>query len=131
MADKYTFTIGRRKTSTATIRLFEGTGKNMVNDKPVEVLYPHKYEIVQMTSPFGAANLDAKKFYFTAMVKGGGKISQLGAVKLALARAIAKQFPELKKDLKVAKLLTRDPRMVERKKPGLHKARKAEQYSKR
>lgn len=131
MAEKYTYTIGRRKTSVATLRLFRTPGNNTVNEKPLEVVYPHDYELTNLLAPFKAADLNEKEYSFTVKVTGGGKMSQLGAIKLALARAIAKLYPDKKKALKVEGLLTRDPRMVERKKPGLRKARKAEQYSKR
>ncbi len=131
MEEKYTYTIGRRKTSVATVRLFDKPGKNTINGKPVEVIYTSKSEAGKLIEPFMVAELENDKYSFTAVCKGGGRISQLEAVCLGLSRAIAKKYPEKKKALKLKSLLTRDPRMVERKKPGLHKARKAEQYSKR
>jgi small subunit ribosomal protein S9 len=131
MADKFVYTVGRRKTSVATLRLFNLAGKNQINTKILEDLYTHKFEQDDILSPLKVAELNIKSFSFTAMVKGGGKSSQAEAVRLALARAIVKLEPEKKKALKDAGLLTRDPRMVERKKTGLRKARKAEQYSKR
>lgn len=131
MEEKYTYTVGRRKTSVATVRLFDKPGKSTVNGKPIESLYIHSSETAKFEEPFKATGLDYERFMFTAVAKGGGKNSQIEAVELALARAIAKKYPEKKKSLKVLSLLTRDPRMVERKKPGLRKARKAEQYSKR
>ena len=131
MAEKYSYTIGRRKTSVASLRLFAGSGENTINEKPVQKFYPHKYESLRIYAPFTAADLSQKEFHFTTRIKGGGKESQLEALRLALARAIVKMYPETKKALKDQGLLTRDPRMVERKKTGLRKARKAEQYSKR
>lgn len=131
MADKYTYTLGRRKTSVATIRLYENAGKNTINEKPVEELYKAKAEQVKLLQPFKVAELESKDFSFSAKVKGGGHMSQLEAIILGLARAIVKKYPERKKLLKNYGLTTRDPRMVERKKTGLKKARKAEQYSKR
>jgi small subunit ribosomal protein S9 len=128
---EYIYTIGRRKTSVATLRLFSKSGADQINENPVEKYYPHKIDIDRMKLPFKVSNLNAKDFHFTVRVVGGGKMSQLDAIKHALSRALAKLYPEKKKDLKAAKLLTRDPRMVERKKPGLRKARRAEQYSKR
>ena len=132
MADKdFVYTIGRRKTSVATVRLFATAGKCTVNEKPLEVVFPSKVEVVKLKRPFEAAELEPKDFMFTVKAVGGGHNSQLEAIVLGLARAIVKKYPEKKKQLKVAGLLTRDSRAVERKKAGLHKARKAEQYSKR
>jgi small subunit ribosomal protein S9 len=128
---KYSYSLGRRKTSVATLRLFESSGKNIINDKPLEQLYVGEFEKVKLLRPFKAAELESKDFNFTVKVKGGGHNSQLEAIVLALSRAIIKKYPERKKLLKNEGLLTRDSRMVERKKPGLRKARKAEQYSKR
>ncbi len=128
---EYIYTIGRRKTSTATLRLYKKNGVNQINEKPVDQLYVHDTDQKVLEVPFKATDLDFKSYSFTAKVVGGGKYSQLEAVQHAISRAIAKMFPEKKKQLKLAKLITRDPRMVERKKPGLRKARRAEQYSKR
>lgn len=132
MSEKeYIYTIGRRKTSVATLRLYEKEGKSTVNDKLFTEVYLHKEDQTKLYKPFKVANLDSKNYMFTVKVVGGGIVSQLEAIRLALSRAIAKQYPDLKKSLKVEGLLTRDSRMVERKKPGLRKARRAEQYSKR
>ena len=131
MAEKYSYTIGRRKTSVATVRLYETKGDNMMNSNPLSKYYSHKYELAKIFSPFKATDLSEKDFYFTTEISGGGKESQLEALRLALSRAIVKMYPDKKKALKDEGLLTRDPRMVERKKAGLRKARKAEQYSKR
>ncbi len=128
---EYAFTIGRRKTSTVSMRLFGTAGKSTLNDKPLEKYYFSKTDTIKINKPFNAAELNPADFYFTAKSVGGGRVSQLEALIHALSRAIIKKFPEKKKALKDAGLLTRDPRMVERKKPGLRKARKAEQYSKR
>lgn len=128
---EYAFTIGRRKTSIVSLRLFEESGKNTLNGNPVEKYYMSKIDNARLKMPFNISELNPSEFYFTAKSLGGGKISQLDALILAISRAIVKKFPEKKKALKDAGLLTRDPRMVERKKPGLRKARKAEQYSKR
>lgn len=128
---EYIYTIGRRKTSVATLRLYKGEGKNMYNDKIFTTVYTSDTDRIKLEEPFKVVGWNPKNFYFTAKAVGGGRYSQLDAIKLAIARAIIKIEPELKKTLKVAGLLTRDPRMVERKKPGLRKARRAEQYSKR
>lgn len=131
MADKYFYAIGRRKTSTATVRLFNTTGKSEVNGKDLTKVYPHEVEIKMLQEPFVVAGLNPKEFYFTARTSGGGHSSQIDAVKLAISRSLVKMNPEVKSDLRKAGLMTRDPRMVERKKTGLRKARKREQYSKR
>lgn len=132
MADKdYVYTLGRRKTSVATVRLYSTVGKSTVNERPLENYFPTKVEMVKLKRVFEVAELEPKDFMFTVKTAGGGYNSQLEALILGLARAIVKKFPEKKKQLKVAGLLTRDARAVERKKPGLHKARKSEQYSKR
>jgi small subunit ribosomal protein S9 len=128
---EYTYTIGRRKTSVATLRLYKKSGENVINEKKIATIYVNKVDADSILLPFKIADLNADDFYFTSKIVGGGAMSQLGAVKHALSRAIAKLYPETKKQLKVAGLITRDPRMVERKKPGLRKARRAEQYSKR
>lgn len=128
---KYFYAIGRRKTATATVRLFHGAGESTVNGKPLTTLYAHKHEQDQMLAPLKAAGLNPVEYYITAKVKGSGHAGQLGAIKLGLARAIVEMDPTLKKSLKQEHLMTRDPRMVERKKPGLRKARRAEQFSKR
>ena len=128
---EYLYAVGRRKTSVVTIRLFETSGKNTLNDHPLEKYYASKVEKVRINQPLNIAELNPAEFYFTAKAVGGGKSSQMEALILALSRAIIKKYPDTKKALKDAGFLTRDSRMVERKKPGLRKARKAEQYSKR
>jgi len=128
---EYVFTIGRRKTSVVGLRLYGVAGKSTLNAHPLEKYYASKVENVRINKPFNVAELNPADFYFTAKSVGGGKVSQMEALVLAISRAIIKKFPETKKALKDAGLLTRDSRMVERKKPGLRKARKAEQYSKR
>ena len=128
---EYYYSLGRRKTSVATIRLYFKKGKNIVNGKALADVYPLKPEQLNIEEPFRVAEIETDGVSFTVVAKGGGVQSQLGAIKLAMARAIIKKYPEKKKVLKDAGLLVRDSRMVERKKAGLRKARKAEQYSKR
>lgn len=127
----YYYALGRRKTSVATVRVYFKKGKSTINEKAVSDIYPNVVEQALMMAPFKIAEIDAEDVMFTAKTAGGGIMSQLDAIKLALSRAIIKRTPDAKKALKDAGLLTRDSRMVERKKPGLKKARKAEQYSKR
>lgn len=129
--NNYYYAIGRRKTAVATLRLFPTAGETMINDKMLGDFIKNETARLQLLEALQLAEIDLQKVHFTAKVKGSGVSSQLGAIKLALARAVVLFKPDSKKSLKQEKLLTRDPRMVERKKPGLHKARKAEQYSKR
>lgn len=128
--DKYTYTIGRRKTSTATLRLFEGKGESKINEKPLEVVYTDAMDKATILEPLRLVEA-IDNYYFTVKVKGGGVKSQAEAIRHALARALAKQQADYKNVLKKALLLRRDDRMTERKKTGLKKARKAPQYSKR
>lgn len=127
----YYYAVGRRKTSVATVRVYFKKGKSTINDKSVSDIYPNVVEQALIMSPFKVAEIDAEDVMFTAKTIGGGIMSQLDAIKLGIARAIVKRTPDAKKALKDAGMLTRDSRMVERKKPGLRKARKSEQYSKR
>ena len=131
MSNEYKYAVGRRKTSVVTVRLYEKKGKSTLNDKPIESIYDKDYEITKIYKPFELLGIDKDKFYFTAVAKGGGKYSQLDALVLGLSRGLVKLDQSYKKVLKDNGLLTRDPRMVERKKTGLKKARKAEQYTKR
>jgi small subunit ribosomal protein S9 len=130
MADRYTFAIGRRKTSIASVRLFEGTEKSVINGKQIDVVCQTENDKKNLMTPFAITDT-AKNFYFTAVVKGGGVTGQIEAVRHAISRALVKFDENLKSPLKKAGMLTRDPRMVERKKPGKVKARKSPQFSKR
>lgn len=121
---------GRRKTSVARVRLQPGSGVIVVNKKPIENYFTTEYYRHLVLQPLElteqAGNFDV---YVTA--DGGGMSGQVGAVQLGIARALAKFDEQLKEVLRPAGLLTRDPRMVERKKYGRKKARKAFQFSKR
>ncbi len=127
---KYFYSIGRRKSAIATVRLYEGKGESMINNKSIKDLYKSKTDINDLLQPFKVTETESR-FYFTAKVKGGGKFGQLDAVKLAISRTLEKFDESFRKSLKEAKLLRVDSRLKERKKPGLKKARKKEQYSKR
>lgn len=127
---KYFYAIGRRKSSVVTVRLFEGKGEDLINGKKVKVIYGSPSETKRLYLPFEITETKGK-YHFNVKVSGGGKSGQLGAIKLAMARALEKADKNFRKPLKKAKLLTRDSRIKERKKPGLKKARKKEQYSKR
>lgn len=129
--EKYFEGIGRRKRSTARVRIYAGDKGSMVNGKALDKYFigtPNSETIVNR--PFVLTGLDGK-YYFTAKVVGGGSTGQLEAVRLGLARAIVVMDESLKPALKKEKLLTRDPREVERKKYAHVKARKKPQFSKR
>lgn len=127
----YLETIGRRKTSVARLRLFtRGENLILVNEKPYEKYFPTK-ELQQIVNfPLEKMNCQ-NKFRVLVRVKGGGIHSQAEAVRHALARALVLFNPTFKKRLKRAGFLTRDPRMRERKKFGLKRARRAPQWQKR
>ncbi len=121
---------GRRKNSTARVRLVPGTGTFTINGKTLEeyVPFPHLHEVIKQ--PFNITET-LGSYDVIANVNGGGFSGQSGAMRHGIARALLTVDPDFRPALKVAGLLTRDSRMVERKKPGLKKARKASQFSKR
>jgi small subunit ribosomal protein S9 len=121
---------GRRKTAVARVRLVPGSGNITINDRTFEDFFPNKTSRLIVLQPMELTNSGAR-FDVFCRVNGGGMTGQAGAVRLGIARALIKANPELRPQLKRAGFLTRDPRMSERKKYGLHKARKAPQYSKR
>jgi len=123
-------TIGRRKTSVARIFMKPGSGTVTVNQKTLEVYFPVDTLRTEVLSPFVATETSGK-YDVVANVDGGGLTGQAGAVKLGIARALVEVDGELKTKLRAAALMTRDPRMVERKKYGQKKARKRFQFSKR
>ena len=122
--------VGRRKSAVARVRLFAGAGAFTVNEKPIKQYFPLESLETQATTPLRATQNESR-FTITVQVKGGGPIGQAGAVSLGLARALLVVDETFKSPLRKAGLLTRDPREKERKKPGLKKARKAKQYTKR
>ena len=128
--NEYTYALGRRKTSVATVRLYKGTEESTFNDKKIEEVFTSKDEMFDILSPFRVTDTIGD-FYFTVKAKGGGTTGQRQAARLAISRAMVKLSEDYKAELKKNGLLTRDSRMVERKKPGLKKARKAPQFSKR
>ena len=121
---------GRRKTAVARVRLLPGDGNIAINGKTFENYFPNRTLRLIVMQPLVLTEL-AGRFDVIARVHGGGVAGQAGAVRLGIARALVKSNPELRKQLRRAGFVTRDPRMKERKKYGLHKARKAPQYSKR
>jgi len=121
---------GRRKTSVARVRIVPGDGKIIVNGQPVDEYFDTRSQQLMAKLPLELTKMTGR-FDVIANVDGGGASGQAGAVRLGLARALIKADPNLRPYLKKAGFLTRDPRMKERKKYGLRKARKAPQYSKR
>jgi small subunit ribosomal protein S9 len=133
MADmQYYEGLGRRKESSARARLHvEGAaGTMVVNDKPASEYFSRDVDFSEANKPLKVTGTEGR-FYVTIHVSGGGVTGQAGAVKMAIARALLKADPDYRKTLRQYGLLTRDPRAKERKKPGLKRARKAPQYTKR
>ncbi|HPT08086.1 MAG TPA: 30S ribosomal protein S9 [bacterium] len=128
---KFIKAIGRRKTAVAQIRMFEkGDGEILVNNVPAENYFKKEENLNIILQPLKVVS-KLKDFNFTIIVKGGGVLGQLEAVRHGIARALVKYDPEFKTILKTSGYITRDPRQKERKKPGLKKARKSPQWSKR
>jgi small subunit ribosomal protein S9 len=125
-----TITVGRRKTSVARVILKPGSGNFTVNDRPLENYFPVDTLRSEVLSPFVVTETTGK-YDVKANVEGGGLTGQAGAVKLGIARALVEINSEWKPKLRLEDLMTRDPRMVERKKYGQKKARKRFQFSKR
>ncbi|MDO4679805.1 MAG: 30S ribosomal protein S9 [Aerococcus sp.] len=126
---QYTGT-GRRKDSVARVRLVPGSGKVIFNGKSMEDYLPYASLFVIVQQPFATTETEGQYDAYIN-VKGGGFTGQSGAARHGIARALLQVDPDFRKSLKDAGLLTRDPRMKERRKPGLKKARKAPQFSKR
>jgi small subunit ribosomal protein S9 len=131
MSGQYFEGIGRRKESTARVRLMAGTGKFTVNEKPLEEYFPRIGDMEMILGPLGAAQQERSAYDITATVHGGGVTGQTDSVQLGLARALVKMNAENTALLRKGGFLTRDPRVKERKKPGLKRARKAPTYTKR
>ena len=121
---------GRRKEAVARVRLVPGTGQWTVNGRPLDNYFPNKLHQQVVNEPFVNTDL-VGRFDVIARIHGGGITGQAGALRLAIARALIETDSEDRPALKKAGFLTRDPRVKERKKYGLKKARKAPQYSKR
>lgn len=121
---------GRRKKAIARVRLVPGTGKIIVNGREMEEYFNSKILEMVIQQPFKITNT-SNKFDVLARVHGGGISGQAGALRLGIARSLVKADSELRPVLKKGGFMTRDPRMKERKKYGLKKARRAPQFSKR
>lgn len=130
MSVQYHEGIGRRKTSTARVRVLSGSGAFTVNAKPLEQYFPRTGDLEAILAPLRAVGLEGK-LDVTVKVEGGGVTGQSGAVQQGLARALLALDAELRAPLRAGGYLSRDPRMKERKKPGLKRARKAPTYTKR
>ncbi len=130
MAEKRFYATGRRKTSVARVYLQEGQGNIQVNDRSLDVFFGRETARMIVRQPFQVTqtvnNFDAK-----INVQGGGISGQAGAIRHGITRALLQFNPDFRSPLKKAGFVTRDPRAVERKKYGRHKARKRPQYSKR
>ena len=131
MVGRYYEGIGRRKESVARVRISSGSGDFVVNDKQIADYFNRLGDVESILAPFTAINQDQSGFDVSVHVNGGGVTGQTEAVRLGLARALVKMDDTLKPLLSHAGLLTRDPRIKERKKPGLKRARKAPTYTKR
>jgi small subunit ribosomal protein S9 len=128
---QYYEAVGRRKESTARVRLMDGSGNFTVNEKEAVVYFPRVGDLNDILRSFDAVGQDAKKYDVTVKVMGGGVTGQTEAVRLGLARALVMINGDWTSALRKNGLLTRDARVKERKKPGLKKARKAPTYTKR
>jgi len=127
---KPTQTVGRRKQAIVRVRLMPGTGQFKLNGRSLEQYFPNKVHQQLIKDPLVTVER-AEQFDIFATLRGGGITGQAGALRLAIARALIEVDPDDRPPLKKAGFLTRDPRVKERKKYGLKKARKAPQYSKR
>jgi small subunit ribosomal protein S9 len=131
MAGTYYEGIGRRKESTARVRLMNGSGNFVVNEKPANEYFTRLGDIENILGPLNAAGENRSGLDISVIVRGGGVTGQTDAVQLGIARALIKMNPELRPTMRKGGYLTRDPRIKERKKPGLKRARKAPTYTKR
>lgn len=128
---KYVYGLGRRKSATATARLYSGKGNITINGKSaLDYLSGNKTLLAEVTDPLAIAEKQ-KEYDVTIVVKGGGLSGQVDAIKLAISKALTVEAPDLRPVLKKAGYMQRDPREKERKKYGLRSARKREQFSKR
>ena len=131
MSVQYYEGVGRRKESTARVRLMNGSGKFVVNEKEAAVYFPRLGDMDNIPLAFKACGQEANQYDVAVTVRGGGASGQTDAVKLGLARALVLINGDWTPSLRKYGLLTRDARIKERKKPGLKRARKAPTYTKR
>jgi len=131
MAVQYYEGVGRRKESTARVRVMSGSGKFIVNERPAEEYFPRLGDLESIVAPLDVASENRSLLDISVVVRGGGVTGQTDAVRLGMARALLKMNPDLRPQMRKAGFLTRDARIKERKKPGLKRARKAPTYTKR
>ena len=122
--------LGRRKSSIARVKLIPGSGKTLINNRTPEDYFPNALVIQDMQLPLTSTNT-LKTFDIFVKVQGGGFTGQAGAIRLGISRALLEYDEELRKKLKIQKLLTRDARSKERKKFGHYGARVSPQFTKR
>jgi small subunit ribosomal protein S9 len=127
---RYYEAVGRRKRAIARVRLYPGDGEVVINGKPLKEYFGRPQDWVNVMAPLRLTN-NEDRFNLSALVGGGGITGQAIAIRHGVARALMLAEPEAKSALRRAGHLTRDPREKERKKPGLKRARKAPQYTKR
>lgn len=130
MADTQFYGTGRRKTSAARVFLTAGSGNISINDRAIDVYFGREVARMIIRQPFEIVDM-VNKFDMKITVNGGGNFGQAGAIRHGIARALLQYDENLRSPLRQAGFLTRDARQVERKKVGLHKARKRPQFSKR
>jgi small subunit ribosomal protein S9 len=130
MATEQYYGTGRRKSATARVFMTRGSGQIVVNDRPLDEFFGRETACMIVRQPLAKVEM-TDKFDIMATVEGGGISGQAGAIRLGVTRALMEYDGELRKPLRKAGFVTRDAREVERKKVGLHKARRATQYSKR
>jgi small subunit ribosomal protein S9 len=130
MAEQYYEGIGRRKQASARVRITSGNGDFIINGKPIDEYFPRFGDLDIVYGPLTDAGSKGS-VNVSVLVKGGGVTGQVGAVRMGLARALVKMNPDVDRAMRHGGHLTRDPRVKERKKPGLKRARKAPTYTKR
>ena len=131
MAEQYFEGIGRRKESTARVRLMSGSGRFIVNDKEAQDYFTRLGDLQALLAPLASVGQNPASYDITVKVEGGGVTGQTSAVQLGIARALVKINAEWNSAMRKGGYLTRDARIKERKKPGLKRARKAPTYTKR
>jgi small subunit ribosomal protein S9 len=131
MATQYYEGIGRRKESTARVRIASGSGVFTVNQKTLEDYFGRTGDVESIIAPLAAVGENRSSLDITAVVNGGGTTGQTDAVMMGVARALLLMKPDARSILRKGGFLTRDARVKERKKPGLKRARKAPTYTKR
>ncbi len=131
MSVQYYEGVGRRKELTARVRVMSGSGRFVVNAKTAEDYFTRLGDIETILAPLTASGEERGTLDITVIVRGGGVTGQVDAVQLGIARALTKMNPDFGSVMRKGGYLTRDPRVKERKKPGLKRARKAPTYTKR